>query len=155
MTESRPTCLEGLLKNIEFFNSPFPLPYIRFSLYKRTFFIFCKQNTSNPQTQRLYDIGTNRGKQARERRNLTAKSKIVKANEKTAEKAVDVYRKIEQTIVSGYRKIEDAFVDRYLTHDGESVEEAKARLRTEQENRQIPGARRNTAQKRTATNRKQ
>ena len=92
-----------------------------------------------------------------------AKSKIVKANEKTAEKAVDVYRKIEQTVVSGYRKIEDAFVDRYLTHDGESVEEAKARLRTEQENRQIPGARRNTAQEQTKavpetprpTNRKQ
>ena len=33
------------------------------------------------------------------------------------------------------RKIEDAFVDQYLTHDGESIEEAKERLRAEQKER--------------------
>ena len=49
-----------------------------------------------------------------------AKSKLVKANEKIAEK-----------VVGTFAKIEDAFVDRYLTKDGESVEEAKQRLKKE------------------------
>ena len=60
-----------------------------------------------------------------------AKSKLVEANEKIAEKVVDTYKKIEDTVVGGYTKIEDAFVDRYLTKDGESIEEAKARLKRE------------------------
>ena len=69
-----------------------------------------------------------------------AKSKIVKANEKIAEAVtggykkmekgvVDGYKKIEQGVVGGYTKIEDKFVDAYLTKDGETVEEAKARLK--------------------------
>ena len=69
-----------------------------------------------------------------------AKSKIVKANEKIAEAVtggykkiekgvVDGYKKIEQGVVGGYTKIEDKFVDTYLTKDGETVEEAKARLK--------------------------
>lgn len=33
--------------------------------------------------------------------------------------------------MGGYTKIEDAFVDRYLTKDGETVQEAKERLRRE------------------------
>jgi hypothetical protein len=65
-----------------------------------------------------------------------AKSKLVKANEKIAEKVVGGYKKIEDTVVGGYRKVENAFVDRYLTHDGESVEEAKERLHTRQAERQ-------------------
>ncbi len=71
-----------------------------------------------------------------------AKSKIVKANEKIAEAVtggykkiekgvVDGYKKIEKGVVSGYNKIEDKFVDTYLTKDGETVEEAKARLKKE------------------------
>lgn len=69
-----------------------------------------------------------------------AKSKIVKANEKIAETVtegykkiekgvVDGYKKIEKGVVDGYTKIEDKFVDAYLTKDGETVEEAKARLK--------------------------
>lgn len=69
-----------------------------------------------------------------------AKSKIVKANEKIAEAVtggykkiekgvVAGYKKIEQGVVDGYTKIEDKFVDAYLTKDGETVEEAKARLK--------------------------
>jgi len=61
-----------------------------------------------------------------------AQSNIVKASEKIAEKAVGVYKTIEETIVQGYVKIEDAFVDRYLTKDGESVEDAKKRLKENQ-----------------------
>ncbi len=60
-----------------------------------------------------------------------AKSKIVKANQKIAEKVVGTFEKIEDTVVHGYTKIEDAFVDRYLTKDGESIEEAKERLKRE------------------------
>ena len=65
-----------------------------------------------------------------------AKSKLVTANEKIAEKLVGGYQKIEDAVVGGYTKIEDAFVDRYLTRDGETVEEAKARLKSEQDARQ-------------------
>ena len=71
-----------------------------------------------------------------------AKSKIVKANEKIAEAVtggykkiekgvVDGYKKIEQGVVGGYTKLEDKFVDAYLTKDGETVEEAKTRLKKE------------------------
>ena len=71
-----------------------------------------------------------------------AKSKIVKANEKIAEAVtggykkiengvVNGYKKIEQGVVGGYTKIEDKFVAAYLTKDGETVEEAKARLKKE------------------------
>ncbi len=69
-----------------------------------------------------------------------AKPKIVRANHKIAEAVtggykkiekgvVTGYKKIEQGIVGGYTKIEDKFVDAYLTKDGETVEEAKARLK--------------------------
>ena len=71
-----------------------------------------------------------------------AKSKIVKANEKIAEAVtggykkietgvVEGYKKIEQGVTRGYTKIEDKFVDAYLTKDGETVEEAKSRLKKE------------------------
>lgn len=73
-----------------------------------------------------------------------AKSKLVKANEKIAETVVggykkiekgvvDGFKKIEDGVVSGYTKIEDKFVDQFLTHDGETVEEAKARLKKNDE----------------------
>ncbi len=65
-----------------------------------------------------------------------AKSKFVKTNEKIAEKVVGGYKKIEDTVVGGYTKIEDAFVNRYLTKDNETVEEAKDRLKQEQNKRQ-------------------
>lgn len=69
-----------------------------------------------------------------------AKSKIVRVIDKTSETVTGVYKKIEtgavkgsqaitQGIVRGYTKIEDKFVDAFLTKDGETVEEAKARLK--------------------------
>lgn len=68
-----------------------------------------------------------------------ADSKLVKANEKIAEGVVSGYKKIEKGVVSGYKKIEDGavegfgkitdhFVERFLIREGETVEEAKARL---------------------------
>ena len=72
-----------------------------------------------------------------------AKSKLVKANEKIAEEVVGGYKKIEEGVVGGYKKIEegavggfnkvaDKFVDSFLTKEGESVEDAKARLSAKQ-----------------------
>lgn len=58
-----------------------------------------------------------------------AKSKLVHANAKIADAVVGGYKKIEQAVVGSYQKIEDGFVDRYLTHEGESVEDAKVRLK--------------------------
>lgn len=76
-----------------------------------------------------------------------AKSKIVKANEKIAEGVthgfkqmeegvVGGYKKIENGVVGGFTKISDKFVDNFLTREGESVEEAKARLAEEQKVRE-------------------
>ena len=39
------------------------------------------------------------------------------------------YKKIEDAVTGGYQKIEDAFVDRFLKNEGETLEEAKARLK--------------------------
>ena len=58
-----------------------------------------------------------------------AKSKIVKTNEKIAKAVTGGYKKIEKGVVGGYTKIEDKFVDAYLIKDGETVEEAKERLK--------------------------
>ena len=69
-----------------------------------------------------------------------AKSKLIQANKKIERVVVGGYKKIEETVVGGYKgienavvggyqKIEDGFVDRDLTRDGETVEEAKQRLK--------------------------
>ena len=76
-----------------------------------------------------------------------AKSKLVKANEKIAQGVVGGYKKVEEGVVGGYKKIEegavhgfnkitDKFVDNFLTKEGETVEEAKARLAAEQKERE-------------------
>lgn len=68
------------------------------------------------------------------------KSKFIKANEKIAEKVVNVYKavegaaiegygKVESAAVEGYEKVENAFVNRFLAREGETLEEAKARLK--------------------------
>ncbi len=62
-----------------------------------------------------------------------AKSKLIQANEKIAEAVVGGYKKIEKGVVSGYTKIEDKFVEAYLTKEGETVEEAKARLKNKKD----------------------
>lgn len=62
-----------------------------------------------------------------------AKSKLVQTNEKIAEKVTAAFGGIQDAVVSGYTKMEDAFVDRYLTREGETVEQAKARLKQMQE----------------------
>lgn len=57
------------------------------------------------------------------------KSKIVEANEKIAE---DV-QKIQDKVVNEFSKIEDSFINRYLLREGESLDEAKERLKREEQ----------------------
>lgn len=79
-----------------------------------------------------------------------AENKFVKANEEIAETVVSGYKKIEDSVVGGYKKIEegvvsgftkmtDKFVGEFLVKDGETVEEAKARLAAEQKAREEAG----------------
>ena len=75
------------------------------------------------------------------------KSKLVQANEKIADAVVGGYKKIEEGVAYGYQKIEDGvtgafkkvedgFVDKFLTHEGETVEDAEKRLAEEQAKRE-------------------
>ena len=45
--------------------------------------------------------------------------------------AVKGYKAIENAVVGTYTKIEDAFVGTFLKHEGETVAEAKARVRSQ------------------------
>ena len=66
-------------------------------------------------------------------------AKLAEANEKIAQTVVNGYKKIENGVVTGYKKMEtgvvegfgkvtDACVKALFAKEGESVEEAKARL---------------------------
>lgn len=68
-----------------------------------------------------------------------AKSKLVKANEKIADGVTSGFQKIEDSVVGTYKKVEDTFVDKFLTHEGESVGDAKKRLKEEQRAREEAG----------------
>ncbi len=68
-------------------------------------------------------------------RYIMAKSKLSKANEKVAGTVTKGYKKIEEGVVGTYTKIEDKFVDMFLTHEGESIEDAKKRLKEEEKNK--------------------
>lgn len=57
------------------------------------------------------------------------KSKLMQANKKIEAAVVEGYEKIENAVVSGYTKIEDRFVDSFLVKDGETLPEAKNRLK--------------------------
>ena len=48
---------------------------------------------------------------------------------KLRKKVVGGYKKIENTVVGGYKKIEDRFVDSFFKKDGETIEEAKERIK--------------------------
>lgn len=64
-----------------------------------------------------------------------AKSKLIKVNQKIEEAVVGGYKAVEESVVGGFQKISDHFVDQYLTKDGETLEEAQARLKSEDEMR--------------------
>ena len=60
-------------------------------------------------------------------------SKLVDGYKKIEDSVVGGYQKVEDTVVGGYKKIEDKFVDTFLKKDGETTEEAKTRVKAEQE----------------------
>ena len=55
-------------------------------------------------------------------------AKLKQLNQQIETAVVDSYQKVENSVVSGYQKIEDKFVGAFLAKEGETVEEAKARL---------------------------
>ncbi|MBQ7972209.1 MAG: hypothetical protein IJ291_01970 [Lachnospiraceae bacterium] len=67
-------------------------------------------------------------------------AKLADVNEKIAEKVVGGYKKIEDGVVNGYKKIENGAVEGFnkvsdkcvevlFTKEGETVEEAKKRMK--------------------------
>ena len=61
-------------------------------------------------------------------------AKIADQVEKMAQGVTEGYKKIENGVVSGYQKIENAFVNTFLAKEGETIEEAKARITGKEEN---------------------
>ena len=53
---------------------------------------------------------------------------VVGGYKKVEDGVVEGYKKIEDGVVSGYRKIEDKFIDTFLAEEGETTEDARARL---------------------------
>lgn len=45
------------------------------------------------------------------------------------ERVTEAFHQVEGAATGGYARIEDAFVERYLAREGETVEEAKRRLK--------------------------
>lgn len=45
---------------------------------------------------------------------------------------VGAYKAVEDSVVGAYQKVEDAFVEKFLAKPGETVDDAKARLKDEE-----------------------
>lgn len=63
-------------------------------------------------------------------------NKFVEVNEKIEKNVVEGYQKIEDSVVGGFQKIADKFVGNFLAKEGESVEDAKLRVKGEQKKRE-------------------
>ena len=59
---------------------------------------------------------------------------VVGGYKKIETAVVDGYKAIEDGVVSGYQKIEDRMVDTLFAKEGETTEEAKARLKNVSQN---------------------
>lgn len=113
---------------------------------KKVFLTKQKQNANNTKTFPCYLIVT---KQVKNKKEIDkhGKIKVSKSKSKDCRKCSRRLQKIEEGVVGGYKKIEegavdgfnkiaDKFVDNYLTREGESVEEARARFAGEQKARE-------------------
>lgn len=60
--------------------------------------------------------------------------KLKEINKKIEDVVVNSYKKTESAAVGTYKKIEDKFVDTFLKKDNETLEDAKERIKKEQEN---------------------
>lgn len=61
---------------------------------------------------------------------------VVAGYKQIEEGVVTGYQKIESGIVGGFNKMTDKFVGKFLTREGETVEEAKARISEDQKARE-------------------
>lgn len=61
---------------------------------------------------------------------------VTNGYQKIEDGAVGGYKKIEDTIVGGFNKVMDSFVNTFVAREGESVEDAKARLAAQQKARE-------------------
>jgi len=57
---------------------------------------------------------------------------VIEDFKKIEDGVVGGYKKIEEGIVGAYKRVEDKFVATFLTHEGETVKDAKKRLAEEQ-----------------------
>ena len=48
------------------------------------------------------------------------------------EGVVGAYKAVEDSVVGAYQKVKDAFVEKFLTKPGETVDDAKARLKDDE-----------------------
>lgn len=64
-----------------------------------------------------------------ETKNKTVETVVVNGYHKLQDSVVGVYNKVQDTVVNGYLKTEDFFVEHLFTQQGETVEEAKMRLK--------------------------
>lgn len=62
-------------------------------------------------------------------------SNLREANKKIETAVVDAYQKVENAVTGTYQKVEDKFVERFLTEAGETVEQAKSRLKGQEESK--------------------
>lgn len=60
--------------------------------------------------------------------NKQIESAVVGGYQKIEDTVTGGYRKVEDTVVSGYKKVEDKFIATFLAEEGETVEEARARI---------------------------
>lgn len=58
---------------------------------------------------------------------------VVKGYQKMEDGVVEGYKTIEDGVVSGYKKVEDKFIHTFFAKEGETVEEARARLKGEEQ----------------------
>ncbi len=54
---------------------------------------------------------------------------VVGTYEKIQDGVVNAYQKVEDAVVGAYKKVEDHFVGKFFAKDGETVEDAKERLK--------------------------
>ena len=65
-----------------------------------------------------------------------ATEKIMEGYEKIEDGVVTGYKKMEDTVVGNFNKMTDKFVGKFLTRDGETLEDAKARIAEDQKARE-------------------
>lgn len=58
---------------------------------------------------------------------------VVNTYKKIENAVVGGYKKMEESVVGTYKKVEDGFVDKFLTHEGENIEDAKKRMKAKTE----------------------